>query len=136
MRGMKYSRRAIVIWEKRLLKLVTAFGRTDEHDEARKTRIKKLIDVLQDRMKCLLALKLLASREQAISDREGQNNIVHLECENFDCKYNPDGIRMGIRLADYEEGKYRCSKCGLILRPVEERGINAMLSERGIQRSL
>lgn len=137
-RGLKYVNDAGNNWHGRKQKLISAWVAAEVDYNKRtpkKQRINKIIGVLDERINTLSKTLFVFKENQKRQQLEAQEQYIMLECPKFECRYNPDAVGIGVKVKDYEHGKYKCEKCGSELMSKDDIDIDLMLFELGVSRS-
>ena len=62
--------------------------------------------------------------------------IVMLECQNFECKFDPTATGIGMKYKHYEPGKHFCPKCGSEMITNEQNEAEIELLDLGVMPSI
>jgi len=130
-RGSVYINKALENWDIRKHKLMKKWH--TEKDECTKLRINFFMVILENRINAICRLLYEYREKQKEFERITENQFIHLECKKFECKFSHDAVGTGVRLKDYEHGKYKCYKCGGELVMVGHSEIDEMLMDKGIR---
>lgn len=129
-KGSKYVETTGNIWDQRKWKLINKWSITENPDK--KKRIDFFIKILESRLRVIWKSEYRKKEEKIKAHIEAGEMLVKLECPSFDCRYGPDAYGTAIRYQDYEPGKLKCDKCGLPLREQNQREVDNMLLEIGV----
>lgn len=130
-RGTLYLNAAADNWHSRKCALIRSWYK--EHPKS--ARIVQLVDALEQRIARLRDIHYEATKRRELQEREAAEQKIILECASWECRYSLEGVVTVVRMADYEDGKYTCDKCGSPLELREAEDIDIMLLNMGITTS-
>lgn len=127
-KGTKYVEAAVTNWDRRMQKLLkvwsnTAGGFNDKTEE----QSYRLIEELLKRHKRLGRMVNEYKEKQKFEKIKLDNSVIFLECTNFKCRYDPNGVDIGILYKNYNPGTHTCPKCGSELESKEERSADMLI---------
>ena len=120
LRGYTYTLTAANNWDKRRDKIMTAsfvkYGNNPPEDK----RYFKIFHQLSRRIEVIGRILDQIKEKEKKQNIEAGMQYMKLQCFKIQCRYNPIGQGVLVRLMDYKPGVHKCNICGSELKTQED----------------